>query len=465
MAKFHGLVKGDLKGNAGQFSFRQVKGMTVASGRIYQNASAGDGATLAQREHRCKLANVVNFYRAIIEFEKRAWEGKPERVSDYNMFVKNNIVNNNIYLPKNYATAGACVPGRYVVANGHLKPVEISNLFGAGINTIKTGLALGEMPVGVEHTLGDIATAIVDNNQGYQAGDKITFGFIRRFNETFGNVTFPFISVEYIELQLDTANESLASDILKSANVSYSITDNALSFDGSVDGVFAVHTRMVGGMLQASNQLVVLPATQSANPYGTEAWIEACCDSYGYKGDVLIQPSDVASASAIRVQVTPVAGENGTVSGGGQAVAGRSVTVRATPNENYTFKGWYDNAAGAGQPLSTSATYTFTAPEQDITIYAIFATPVQLTFGRPTNASISVNGNVLSFTGESEVVNVPEGQPVIIQATPANNYVFTKWTKNGTDASTSNPWTVSDPTTINNGAIEVVVTYSAGPSE
>lgn len=465
MAKFHGIVKGDLKGNAGQFSFRQVKGVTVASGRIYNNSSAGDGATLAQREHRCKLANIVNFYRAISEFEKRAWEGKPVNVSDYNMFVKQNLANNDIYLPKNYATVGACVADNYVVAKGHLTPVVISPIFGAGVNSIKTQLAVGTLPVGSDYTVGQLSQAIIDNNAGYNNGDKITFGFIRKRNTTIGAVTYPFIDVEYIEMQLDTQSDVIAADLWFSRNFSYGIDSNAISFDGSADAVFAVHTRMLGSELLASNQVVVLPAAQTTNPYGTEAWIEACCDSYGYKGDVLIQPSEVEGSSVIRVQVTPVAGDNGTVSGGGQAVAGRSVTVRATADEGYAFKGWYDNAAGAGEPLSTSAVYTFTAPEQDITVYALFDEMVEVDFTVPTNGSITVNGDIVIAQGNTNV-KVAKGSLVTLLATPANGYQFSKWQNaSGTQLSTSNPYSFVVNENVWQANTITAVFVAGGPSE
>lgn len=465
MAKFHGIVKGDLKGNAGQFSFRQVKGVTVASGRIYNNASAGDGATLAQREHRCKLANIVNFYRAIIEFEKRAWEGKPERVSDYNMFVKNNLTNNDIYLPKNYATVGACVPARYIVAKGNLAPVAISPIFGAGVNSVKTQLAVGSLPVGSDYTVGQLSQAIIDNNAGYNNGDKITFGFIRKRNTTIGAVTYPFIDVEYIEMQIDTESDVIAADLWFSRNFSYGIDSNAISFDGTADAVFAVHTRMLGSELMASNQVVVLPASQSANQYGTEAWIEACCDSYGYKGDVLIQPSEVEGSSVVRVQVTPVAGDNGTVSGGGQVVAGRSVTVRATPGTGYAFKGWYDNAAGNGEPLSTSANYTFTAPEQDVTVYALFAEIVKVSIDRPANGSITANGEVLVGTGSTDI-DVAKGGLLTLLATPRNGYQFSKWQSGaGTQLSTENPYSFVVNNSISGSDTITAVFVAGGPSE
>lgn len=433
-------MAGDLKGNAGQMSFRKVGNMYVMSKRIYENKSAGDGATLAQREHRCKLANIVNFYRAIIEFEKRAWEGKPVNVSDYNMFVKQNLENNDIYLPKNYATVGACVPNNYVVAKGNLTPVLINPIFGAGVNSIKTQLAVGTLPVGSDYTVGQLSQAIITNNAGYNNGDKITFGFIRKRNTTIGSVTYPFIDVEYIEMQLETQSNIVATDIWKSRNFSYGIEDSAISFDGSADGVFAVHTRMLGSELMASNQVVVLPLTQGANQYGTEAWIEDCCESYGYKGDVLIQPSEVQGSSVIHVQVTPVAGENGAVSGGGQAVAGRRVTVHATADEGYAFKGWYDNAAGAGQPLSISSTYTFSAPEQDITLYAIFDEAVEISIYRPTNGSITANGEELLGQG-SVVIKVAKGNTLTLEATPSSGYQFSRWQDGtGNQISTENPY-------------------------
>lgn len=466
MAKLYGVLK-KMQGNAGQLSFRQLGNETVVSERIYKNKSAGDGATLAQREHRCKLANVVNFYRAINEFEKRAWEGKPEKVSDYNMFVKNNFTNNDIYMPKNYANVGACVPARYVVAKGNLAPVAINPIFGAGVNSIKTQLAVGTLPVGSDYTVAQLSQAIIDNNAGYNNGDKITFGFIKRRNTTIGSVTYPFIDVEYIEMQLDTQSDVVAADLWFSRNFSYGIEDSAISFDGSADAVFAVHTRMLGSELLASNQVVVLPASQSANQYGTEAWIEACCDSYGYKGDVLIQPSEVEGASVIRVQVTPVAGDNGTVSGGGQVVAGRSVTVRATANEGYAFKGWYDNAAGAGQPLSTSANYTFSAPEQDITVYAIFAEIVRIDFTKDANGSVAVNGETIDFGGANmKTITVAKGQVVELLATPSSGYAFSKWQTNSRqDLSTDNPYTFTATQSMQSADGIMVVFVAGGPSE
>lgn len=463
MAKLYGVLK-KMQGNAGQLSFRQLGNETVVSERIYKNKSAGDGATLAQREHRCKLANIVNFYRAINEFEKRAWEGKAEKVSDYNMFVKANLTNNDVYMPKNYANVGAVVPARYVVSKGNLSPVQINPFFGPGTDGVQIALVVGELPVGTPVTVGMVSQGIIENNAGYNNGDKITFAFMFKRNESIGGVTYPFVDVDYIEMQLDTTSTELAAAIYQSRNMSFYIEDNVVRFHGTPDAVFAVHTRMLGSVLLASNQVVVLPATQSSNPYGTEEWIQACCDSYGYKGDVLIQPSEVQGSNLMQVTVTPEAMQNGSVSGGGQTIAGRSVTVTATPDNGYAFKGWYNNAAGDGQPLSTDAVYTFNAPEQDMTIYALFAEVVSVDIALTSDGSITANGETLVGSG-TETLHVAKGSILTLSATPAYGYVFSKWQSGATQLSTNNPYSFQVDRNMTGSSTITAVFVAGGAGE
>lgn len=66
-------------------------------------------------------------------------------------------------------------------------------------------------------------------------------------------------------------------------------------------------------------------------------------------------------AGQARVFVTAL-GDGGSVSGGGTFEIGSSVTVTATVNSGYTFRGWVRN--GSSQILSTSLSYTFTLQGQ-----------------------------------------------------------------------------------------------------
>lgn len=66
-------------------------------------------------------------------------------------------------------------------------------------------------------------------------------------------------------------------------------------------------------------------------------------------------------AGQARVYVTAL-GQGGTVSGAGTYPIGQQVTVTATPNSGFYFKGWANN--GSAQIISTEASYTFTLQGQ-----------------------------------------------------------------------------------------------------
>lgn len=72
-------------------------------------------------------------------------------------------------------------------------------------------------------------------------------------------------------------------------------------------------------------------------------------------------PIEPEQAGYARVFVTAL-GEGGSVSGGGSFEIGTQVTVTATVNAGYEFRGWVLN--GSSQILSTSPSYTFTLQGQ-----------------------------------------------------------------------------------------------------
>lgn len=291
MAKFHGFIKGDMKGNAGQLSFRQQDGMTIVSGRIYNNKSAGYGASYAQREQRIRLAGLVNLYKALADFEKKAWEGKPARVSDYNMFVKKNLSAANVYFTKEQASLGACYPMRCLVAQGSMSPIALTWI----TEDIVSDLALGEFVVESQATVGDLSAAIIDNNYGYKQGDKITFGLCRIVWLQVGETRFPSVQTEYIELTLDTTSEALVGEVCSSAHASFSNADGKLTITAVGDACVIVHTREENNKLLCSTQNMVLQVRSGATqPYSTDEAKEAAAQSYGYQPTVLIQPGEYA---------------------------------------------------------------------------------------------------------------------------------------------------------------------------
>ncbi len=134
------------------------------------------------------------------------------------------------------------------------------------------------------------------------------------------------------------------------------------------------------------------------------------------------QNSYTISASA-----NPSAG--GTVSGAGTYTHGNSCTLTATPNTGYSFVRWTKN----GTAVSTSTSYTFTVTESG-TYVAQFS---QNSYTIGVSASPS-NGGSVSGAGTYN-----HGANCTLTATPNPGYSFVRWTRSGTQVSTSATYSFS----------------------
>lgn len=108
--------------------------------------------------------------------------------------------------------------------------------------------------------------------------------------------------------------------------------------------------------------------------------------------------------------------EGGTVSGGGTFPSGSNVDILATPNEGYTFVGWY--RYGDTEPFSTSPDYTY-EQESNRTYIARFekAITVSLIAQPSEGGSVSQSGNGHYIFDES----------VTLTAEPTEGYAFLGW--------------------------------------
>lgn len=138
-----------------------------------------------------------------------------------------------------------------------------------------------------------------------------------------------------------------------------------------------------------------------------------------------------------------IAGTNGTIASspstasGTLLISGTTVTLTApSAKTGYSWKGWYDNAAGTGEAVHATQEYTVTM-NSDKTLYACYSeTTYAVTFNNGDHGTVSPSG--------SQQVGL-EG--VTITATPAAGYKFDHWTKTGEyvtlDSETDNPTTVT----------------------
>lgn len=319
------------------------------SARSYTNSSKGDGATYNQRLQRIKWTNVINIYRALRAFLQHAYEGSvtsnsgATNLSYYNRFVKANLASSDIVMPKDYAEQGACYLAPYVVGRGSLKSVAIQS---TGITDIAVSFADGLLS---SQTIGAVSQSIINNNDGYENGDKITFAALYRQNVVVGDTSYPMVKARYIEFNLDTANENEMSTLFGQWTLSASGAKLAItvSFDSQMaDAFMAVHTRRYSGGILASNQQIVLRTAASPT---TDEWLRQSMDSYGYRPDELIDPNTYSTGGSEPVtpqyvlSIQSVGRGSVTLSPeGGTYDAGTSVTATCVPDTGKDFIEWSD---------------------------------------------------------------------------------------------------------------------------
>jgi len=108
--------------------------------------------------------------------------------------------------------------------------------------------------------------------------------------------------------------------------------------------------------------------------------------------------------------------DGGTVTGGGDYLAGEDVVISATPNTGWEFVNWTDTE---GNFISDDVSHVFTMPEEDITLWANFD---EIDYEVVVNINPAGAGTV---TGEG-IYNYDER--VTLTATANEGYAFENWT-------------------------------------
>lgn len=379
MGRLRNIIAAKVSGNVGAMSFRNRGAETVVAERSYTNSSAGKGATEAQRIHRSRLANIVNFFRAIKEIEKRAWEGKRPYVSDFNMFTSLNLSSSPIFLTKQEAALGAAVIVPYGASRGTLAP-----LGGTYEDTaFNIGLMVGAESSFYEMTVADFSAKVVANNPGWNFNDKLSLCTLRQVERTLSGVTIPQVEVTYLEITLDAESSTLMEDLANWGAVQpdFDSAGNLLFLDGG-DAAFAIHSRESAGHLETSDQdiVVAFPANATFTKYSSDLQKQLAMDSYGYKEDVLLNPY-----SEIAAQVIEPAWIRSVMFGDAALVDGSTINTAGT-------------LSISGENLSRNNVQVMNGSEVYVPTVDT-PTNQQFTISYPGNYRIYINGNLAySFT-------------------------------------------------------------------
>ena len=114
------------------------------------------------------------------------------------------------------------------------------------------------------------------------------------------------------------------------------------------------------------------------------------------------------------------------------AATGVEVTVTATPAEGFVFDKWTVESGDAELSDATAATTTFTMPAENVAVKANF---IGVDVERYTiTVSDDGNGTGVAQVDGQMVDKVEAGVEVAVTATPAEGFVFDKWTVESGDA-------------------------------
>ena len=277
-------------GGAGGYTFYVRGGEQVVRQRK-NNSNYGESASRsqAQQARRVKWGNLVNFYKAMSEWQPKAYENKQQGQTDYNIFMSLNANYTDIALTKDMALNGCSVVFGYTVSRGSLPSIEevVTSPGDPFAMSIKlTGSITGST------TVGQFATDVLANNPQFKNGDNLALIIFKNIQQV---NNYPYTQSIYKEVTLDTTSTvTLASKVGTGRfNVT---TDGYLQISAGAAnsheaGVVLIHTRKVEGTLKVSTQTIMVTSEGFPDEYMGTAWVQECIDSYGVDVEVPLDPS------------------------------------------------------------------------------------------------------------------------------------------------------------------------------
>lgn len=283
-----------MKGRVGQTTYYISKGQQVAR-QSRNDSNYGEAArrTLGQQERRVMWSNLVEFYKVSARWMPKAFETKGVGQTDYNKFMAINVPSARIPLTKSQAEAGACVIDNFVISQGSLPSIEITQM----TNSWKTNLLIGSLTIGAATTVGEISLALINNNANCREGMQLSFA---SYQQTVDPLGTPRVNCRLYEFTLSSTDSSLVRDHIPALGCSS--VDGAIgtSEDVPVGGFAWILSELQNGTLKVSTQLLTVNNSTLIAQYITEQQLTAAIESYGLDTEVVLNPSNT-----VQQQVEP----------------------------------------------------------------------------------------------------------------------------------------------------------------
>ena len=318
MAKVNGVAT-QLSGKVGQLIYRQTKYGTV----VYEaRKTSVPQRTEAQMQVRTQWSNLAAVYRQFNQTLKKGFEGLNGKMHDYNAFLQANTNVVKVYVPKSVRLNGGSVLAPYQITRGTLPSVAMTK--GAD-GVLVSDVRVGSLVIGAETTVADLANAVIALNDGWQAGDQLTFFYGVQTTDAVTGI--PRARIYGYKVMLNPGDSTPLLEVVNGVgftSVASAGSGFVLGMDRAIEDGAAVwiHSREDGtGGLKVSTQFMYVDSSVLAG-YQTSSAFAGAAESYGgiNAQTVFLQPR------AGRVTVTPAV-----VPAGGSTGSGGSGTGTTDP--------------------------------------------------------------------------------------------------------------------------------------
>ena len=325
MAKVHSLAVRKARGQMGGMVYSTYGGQTIVREKP---AVVSNPRTNSQMNQRIKMANVVGLYKPNRAWmEKWAFPERPQKWSNYNAYMSENLAKSVISLTKVECELGAAVLEPLTFTKGTLPIIPCT--FNR-INGWITDILLHEV-FDPAWTVAECTTNLLDSSRGWQEGDQLSIILMQQYMRTVAytpNISSgapvpiikPVVETKACEVTLDSTNttdhmEDFGFDEVFSAERALIIAPNALCLDTDAvaHGILFVHSRKGDGGITVSTQALILDDYTIFNQYASVEQRRQARASYNATSDAFLVPNAPQGGD---VEVTQgVASVNDTVAG------------------------------------------------------------------------------------------------------------------------------------------------------
>ena len=319
MAKVTGVAT-QLSGKVGQLIYRQTKYGTV----VYEAPTKASvpQRTEAQMQIRTQWGNMAAVYRQFNQTLKKGFEGLNGKMNDYNAFIQANTNVVKVYVPKSVRLNGGSVLAPYQITRGSLPSVAMVK---AG-DVLVSDINLGSLVIDAATTVADLANAVIAYNDGWEAGDQVTFFYGQQTTDAVTGI--PRARIYGFKVMLNPGDSSVLWEVV--SELGFSSVGGKLGMSAAISDGAAVwiHSREDGTSgLKVSTQFLYVDNSVLAAYQGDSA-MAASANSYGgiNKSAVYLNPRS-GSGGTGSVVVSPAGGGSGSQTGGsGSGETGGSQT-------------------------------------------------------------------------------------------------------------------------------------------